>query len=375
MTRRECGTCRFFERSGIGESGYCRNARCRDIVGPALVRRQELACRIGWDHDFYEAAGVDAIPGFDRPSADAMRQRTGYQGTVPDDLIVGIEQARPMTDTPLPQTARVRTSSVGEAHRRALERRQLAQQAGDSVPPRRLIGVAQAADQGAGAQKAPETRTRQETLLGDEGVSLPRSPERSRPDPIAPASPHEAPTTHLPIPTSRAPLGQNANEQTPTRVAPPGLQAPPALSNDYGQPAGPPMPLDSQGARSAAPPPVMPPPNEAPRNAIEADWYAMERHRHRGKRCANCRDFQMAESGDRGWCRNRFAFPTPQLVGPNDLACLSCIGTWWAANDQWWLARAPLPPEDIQTPMADEILEEIRERDRRQAALRRPGAG
>ncbi len=79
----------------------------------------------------------------------------------------------------------------------------------------------------------------------------------------------------------------------------------------------------------------------------------------------------MAESGDRGWCRNRFAFPTPQLVGPNDLACLSCIGTWWAAHDQWWLARVPQPKENLSTPLADDLLEELREREKRL----RPGTG
>jgi len=108
---------------------------------------------------------------------------------------------------------------------------------------------------------------------------------------------------------------------------------------------------------------------------LEADWYAAERHRHRGKRCANCRDFQTAEGGDRGWCRNRFAFPTPQLVGPNDLACLSCIGTWWAANDQWWLAKAAMAQRMAATPLADALLEEMQAEEKRQTATRRPGAG
>ncbi len=108
---------------------------------------------------------------------------------------------------------------------------------------------------------------------------------------------------------------------------------------------------------------------------LEAEWYAAERQRQRGKRCANCRDFQAAESGDRGWCRNHFAFPTPQLVGPNDLACLSCIGTWWAANDQWWLAKAGSAQQIAATPLADALLEEMHEEEKRQTGTRRPGAG
>ena len=140
MTRRECGSCRFFEQSGIGESGWCRNQRCQEIVGIALVRRQELACRIGWDQDYYEsAAGAnDMLPGQNRPMPDQARQRSGYQGMRPDDIIVGVEQPRPVTEEPLMPVARSRTSNVGEAHRRALERRQIAQQSGDTTPQRRL---------------------------------------------------------------------------------------------------------------------------------------------------------------------------------------------------------------------------------------------
>ncbi|MCA1669529.1 MAG: hypothetical protein LC793_19505 [Thermomicrobia bacterium] len=102
MARRACGSCRFFEQSDIGESGWCRNQRCQEIVGIALVRRQELACRIGWDQDYYEsAAGAnDVVPGQNRPVPDPARQRSGYQGMRPDDIIVGVEQPRPVTEEP-----------------------------------------------------------------------------------------------------------------------------------------------------------------------------------------------------------------------------------------------------------------------------------
>jgi len=141
---------------------------------------------------------------------------------------------------------------------------------------------------------------------------------------------------------------------------------------------GPSVPGDTRGQyRNDGPPPPadypIRPPDGPPLTPIEAEWLRIERQRHRGKRCANCRDFQAAESGDRGWCRNRFAFPTPQLVGPNDLACLTCIGPWWAANDQWWLAKAPAPSQ-LPTPLADALLEELQEIERQHATLRRPGA-
>ncbi len=376
MTRRECGSCRFFEQSGIGESGSCRNQRCQEIVGFALVRRQELACRIGWDHDFYESAsGVnDAIPGQNRPTPDPARQRSGYQGMRPDDIIVGVDQPRQITDQPMIPTPRSRTSNVGEAHRRALERRQIAQQTGDAAPPRRLDNVLGNPPDRATPQ-ADERRRYDRNgavpLVGDEGAGRPRLAN------APPPSDQRAPPTHSAVTTNiEIPSGTDAaiDQPPPTayRPPPPGTR-PPTEYADYQQPSpARPMNEPPQYFSNTSPPGA---PGSGQNSPLESEWYAAERQRQRGKRCANCRDFQVAESGDRGWCRNRFAFPTPQLVGPNDLACLSCIGTWWAANDQWWLAKAAMTPPLTATPMADALLEELQEEEKRRSGMRRPGAG
>jgi len=375
VARRECGSCRFFEQSGIGESGWCRNQRCQEIVGLALVRRQELACRIGWDHDYYESAASanDALPGQNRPVPDPARQRSGYQGKRPDDIIVGVEQPRPITEEPLMPVARSRTSNVGEAHRRALERRQIAQQSGDAVPQRRLDTIVASAGASGSLGEHHDVRrsSPRATVVGDEGVGRPRLADMAPPQPTVPQAPHTAVTANLPVTLRHDYTDQPA--VSTYRAAPPGTQIAPAPS-PYQQPAPP------RQAENA--PPHF---NDAPGSPagqgngqmrpLEADWYAAERQRHRGKRCANCRDFQAAESGDRGWCRNHFAFPTPQLVGPNDLACLSCLGTWWAANDQWWLAKAASAQQITATPLADALLEEMHEEEIRQTGTRRPGAG
>jgi hypothetical protein len=381
VTRRECGTCRFFEQSGIGEAGWCRNQRCREIVGLALVRRQELACRIGWDKDYYESSsGGDMIPGQERPAPNPGRQRTGYQGVRPDDIIVGIEQPRAGAEPAAPAVPRSRVSNVGEAHRRALERRQVAQQSGDASPARRLESALPAPERplppsnnGNGAQDG-----RERPLTSDESVSPPRL---ASPPPAPMADTGQA--SHLTATTDLSVMAEPIVAAPPVpppdrrRNAPPGMQTSPAPfepRNVVGR-QGPPdsvrPPFSNQP--QSAPLPAGPP-DSAPATPLEVEWYQGERQRHRGKRCANCRDFQVAESGDRGWCRNRFAFPTPQLVGPNDLACLSCIGTWWAANDQWWLAKAPAP-QQMPTPYADALLEEMQEEERRHATVRRPGAG
>jgi len=374
VARRECGSCRFFEQSGIGESGWCRNQRCQEIVGLALVRRQELACRIGWDHDYYESAASanDALPGQNRPVPDPARQRSGYQGKRPDDIIVGVEQPRPITEEPLMPVARSRTSNVGEAHRRALERRQIAQQSGDAVPQRRLDTIVASAGASGSLGERHDVRrsSPRATVVGDEGVGRPRLADTAPPQPTVPQAPHTAVTANLPV-TPRHDYTDQPAVST-YRAAPPGTQIAPVPS-PYQQPAPPRQTENAPPHFNDAPGSPAGQGNEQMR-PLEADWYAAERQRHRGKRCANCRDFQAAESGDRGWCRNHFAFPTPQLVGPNDLACLSCLGTWWAANDQWWLAKAASAQQIAATPLADALLEEMHEEEIRQTGTRRPGA-
>jgi hypothetical protein len=376
VTRRECGSCRFFEQSGIGESGWCRNQRCQEIVGLALVRRQELACRIGWDRDYFEAAaGVnDALPGQNRPAPDPARQRSGYQGMRPDDIIVGVEQPRSVTEEPQMPVARSRTSNVGEAHRRALERRQIAQQSGDTVPQRRLDTIVMPdATPGLSSERRDDRHSPRATVVGDEGVGRPRLAGAPPPSPpIVQPAPHAAVTANFPVMSD--PVYDEQRGASSYRTPPPGAQ-PPLPPPDYQQPLPPRQDEGTQPPRYHDAPGSPPTQHGGRVQPLEAEWYAAERQRNRGKRCANCRDFQTAESGDRGWCRNRFAFPTPQLVGPNDLACLSCIGTWWAANDQWWLAKAAVSPQIAGTPLADALLEEIHEEEKRRGAARRPGAG
>lgn len=360
----------------------CRNPRCQDIVGMALVRRQELACRIGWEKDYFEPAPTsqDSIPGQTRPTIDPIRQRSGYQGTRPNDIIVGIEQPRQVAEQMQTPIGKPRTSNVGEAHRRALERRQIQQQIGDTAPPRRLTSPPVAPPKGDASMDQPNLTipaARDGVRVSrNEGVSAPRRYE----PPVEPIV--TAPRDTTPVMHGRTPPPSAATEQTrqiPRQqpvLPPPGVQAAPRpyAEEPYQPPAPPPnyrVPPPNPPASTFAPTP----PDPAPSSPLVAEWYAGERQRHRGKRCANCRDFQVAETGDRGWCRNRFAFPTPQLVGPNDLACLSCLGTWWAANDQWWQAKAAIPAQTVETPNADALLEEMREEEKRQATFRRPGTG
>ncbi|MHB8645031.1 MAG: hypothetical protein ACYDAR_04495 [Thermomicrobiales bacterium] len=211
--------------------------------------------------------------------------------------------------------------------------------------------------------------SRRVTVGGDEGVSRPRLAGEASSQPMAGPPPYATPPETAPAHEQRA-AGSLASGNASARVRPPEM---PMSSNapEYGPPSrSRPQATSSPYSQTAGLQTVQ---SNEQIEPLEADWYAAERLRHRGKRCANCRDFQVAESGDRGWCRNRFAFPTPQLVGPNDLACLSCIGTWWAAHDQWWLAKAAMP-QQMATPLADALLEEMQAEEKKHTIMRRPGA-
>lgn len=380
MAKQECGTCRFFEKSGIGATGYCRNERCRAIVGIALVRKHELACRVGWDQNYYEPLPTTAIPGEERPRVDTSLQR-GYQGTRPDDLVVGVEQSRPVTKDIVNQPmGRKPLSHVSEAHRRALERKQQAQQTGKPVPVRRLEGV----PPGPPAPQDVVANTSAEWgQATDEGVSLPRRRDAT------PAIPSPALDIFAPTPSGNAntqtvalPIIEHAEELPRPRERRDELVLPQSDQPSERRGAAPPgMPPGAASSASVSEPGRIPLGSEATAPAegarpgdLNAQWYTEQRAQHRGKRCANCRDFRRpAEGSDHGYCKNPWAFAAPQAVQPHDLACLSALGTWWAANDEWWASR-PVPERDNrEDARTDQVLNEWQEREERPRSRRHPG--
>lgn len=379
MAKQECGTCRFFEKSGIGATGYCRNERCRAIVGIALVRKHELACRVGWDQNYYEPLPTAAIPGEERPRVDSSLQR-GYQGTRPDDLVVGVEQSRPVTKDIVNQPiSRKPLSHVSEAHRRALERKQQAQQAGAPAPIRRLETVlpGPVAPQDVTANTSAEWEQ-----AASEGVSLPRRRD-TLPIPPSPALDIFAPPVagNATAQTVALPVVEPGGEIPPPRERRDELVPPshPAPERRGVAPPGMPMGKKTVGLLSDAPGRVLPtnevalPAAGARSDDLNAQWYASQRAQHRGKRCANCRDFRRsAEGSDHGYCKNPWAFPAPQSVQSSDLACLSALGTWWAASDAWWSGRPTAHMSDADEPRTEQVLNEWQGREDRSRSRRDP---
>jgi hypothetical protein len=78
--------------------------------------------------------------------------------------------------------------------------------------------------------------------------------------------------------------------------------------------------------------------------------------------CRNCRDFLPAKDGTRGWCSNPFAFEQRKEVSGDTLACQSTFGNWWSPSDDWWMERADIAHHSAPTPLVDHLIRQIRTR-------------
>lgn len=173
VTQRKCGTCRFYEAGA--QHGSCRNPAYPRRDDVALLRPDELGCRAGWGKDYWALAtpemadlpdaaqhdadaaptqpiprvtGGTAIPAVNLLASSgvttagaAARGRRGFQGpvVVPAGGTLqpagaakdgGVKRDTPLENHPelneqgIPYRNSAKRSSVAEAHRRALERRE-----------------------------------------------------------------------------------------------------------------------------------------------------------------------------------------------------------------------------------------------------------
>lgn len=82
--------------------------------------------------------------------------------------------------------------------------------------------------------------------------------------------------------------------------------------------------------------------------------------------CRTCRDYRPAADGQRGWCANSWAFTHSRLVQADDGApCQSAIGDWWVAVDDVWLVAADVSAHGRGTPLLDRLVPEEGEKRRR----------
>jgi len=76
--------------------------------------------------------------------------------------------------------------------------------------------------------------------------------------------------------------------------------------------------------------------------------------------CRTCRDFRPAESGERGWCTNKWAFSHRRMVDADECPCTTTIGGWWVPRDDFWLAKADVSRHSQPTPLLDRFLAQRR---------------
>ena len=72
--------------------------------------------------------------------------------------------------------------------------------------------------------------------------------------------------------------------------------------------------------------------------------------------CKTCRDFRPAESGERGWCTNKWAFTHRRMVDAEELACETTIGRWWLPHDDHWGTAVDISNHSRPTPHLDQWL-------------------
>ena len=78
---------------------------------------------------------------------------------------------------------------------------------------------------------------------------------------------------------------------------------------------------------------------------------------HLPRLCRTCRDFRPAETGERGWCANEWAFSHRRMVDPNESPpCETTLGCWWLPADQVWLEKADVSGHGDSTPLLDALI-------------------
>lgn len=75
------------------------------------------------------------------------------------------------------------------------------------------------------------------------------------------------------------------------------------------------------------------------------------------KICRTCRDYRPSDLPDRGWCNNLWAFPHRRMVDADQLSCgSSALGSWWAANDNFWQGPSDVSRHAQETPLLNRLL-------------------
>jgi hypothetical protein len=390
VVQRKCGTCRHFEEGGIAASGRCLHPLRRDLEQMVLVRRNELACRNGWDEDLWEPKEAEPTP--DSPSSgntSASAPDNSANGQ-PADLVDRVASITIVPDRNVPQRAGPVSTSATDQPVHGIP-----DQAEDPIIEQRsAIQVAKRRRQEALAREWARAQALVPILPDEELRERPVSPCSNGTSGTAPKEAAPEPTMGSGQAALRSvsvmPLHEFAQPARRQTALPPAAHPIVRLRAEGGDPTPAPSPRTGNGSwaparsgrqwadpsaepgasrpiprRSLEPEPTsrpevqepeplaseLPPVDIQPPDRPLPDQLACL-----VQKCGTCRDFRPAEGGDRGWCNNHFAFDHRRMVHPDELACASTIGVWWVANDDWWLQRADISHHACPTPSVDEHL-------------------
>ncbi len=400
VVHRKCGTCRHFEEGGTAASGRCLHPLRRELEHMVLVRKNELACRNGWDEDLWESKEAEHSPQAPAVQTNAPSKLTAAEDgerSEPIDRVASITILPSRIAQPRADTA---SASAGDQPGR-----------GPGEPSEDPVLEQRSAIQVA-------KRRRQEALARERAqiqAVAPLLDEESREKPVAPRSntaqgapakqphPEAAPGNGKPalrsvtmvpldeytqparrqtavLPPSQAgyaldnrpaqPIIRIQPEAEQTTPSPPhrpgtGTWAPARNGQQWADPSTEPGGSPTIPRRSPPAEPHIPREPEIQEPAVSEqptidvrppDRPLPEQLCRLVQRCGTCRDFRPADGGERGWCNNHFAFDHRRMVQPDELACASTIGDWWVANDDWWLQRADISHHGCPTPAVDEHL-------------------
>lgn len=398
MTQRKCGTCRYFEEGGIAASGWCRHPERQELQHMVLVRKTELACRDGWDHDLWEPKDGGGNGG--GGSGGSRQQRASGRRTAGESPVLTPTGGAPNGRSDMAAHSSTGSGSgssggSGQAVRTLNpDETESADQSGPAREPDRysfedastIFNPSRNAEQNEQVDEIREetfsTRGMRTARASFEPVQAEASPEplkssqdethpQSR-EKLNPLNGHEggapgrfgAPSQGMPGNDQRNPWSSEGAAYEPEPVEQSGMtepfdvmepetDMPESTADSYEDPAEPGIADEAEGHSGEWAPEVG---DDGSRGALNIPLSLQ-----REQCCRTCRDFRPADGGHRGWCNNPFAFEHRQEVRADDLACQGTFGNWWSPTDDWWVERGDISHHSTPTPLVNELIRETQE--------------
>ena len=307
-----------------------------------LVRKSELACRDGWDHDLWEP------------------RESGGPSNRPSSQRVSTTHSGETNGAAVPTRPRVARNGVGVGP---------GEHAVPVTPGGREIGT----QENGGSDGVDELK--EETIVFHSVRSREQRPEPAQPEPSDPAPARaEASAAVLERHSPVRVVWPERPEHTTTQEQPEA--DPPEVNPEEAQSRSP--RVQQSGATEQF---EVEPVNNASFGVAEADAAtdvdetpevedASESYdsgqlpmlQTGNACCRNCRDFIPAKNGQGGFCDNPFAFDQRQQVSGDTVACQGSFGSWWSPSDDWWMERADIAHHSAPTPLVNHLIRQIRSR-------------